>query len=191
MKLKSTLIIVICLLCGISSFAQQKEKMTREEKDEKNAARMTRINNKNDYALFHKQILGLKEYLDERKKIPALQKANKAPVKVVGIVDSLEDDDTRSVLTGLIRQDIGDNTVNIYELTFDRKVKKITGIKRTPEAIEADKEEAANKEEKITTVKTVEKVVVKKKKSDDDDDDDTDEEKPAKGKSKTKDADED
>ena len=180
------------LTLSASSFAQQKEKMTREEKDEKNQARTARVSNKNDYAVFHRQILALPEYLDERKKMPALQKTTKSVVKVTAVVDSLEDDDNSKALTGAIRQDIGDNTTNIYELTFDRKTKKIVGVKRTPEAIEADKEAkeaAADKEEKTTTVKTKEKTVVKKKK-DDDDDDDADEEKPAKGKAK-KDADED
>jgi|GEM_PF-1110122 len=189
MNNRISLLLVCLLTLSSSSFAQQKEKMTREEKDEKNQAREARINNKNDYVIFRRQILALPEYLDERKKMPVLQKANKGVVKVTAVVDSLEDDDNSKALTGAIRQDIGDNTMNVYELTFDRKTKKIVGIKRTQEAMDADKEAAADKEEKTTTIKTKEKTVVKKKK-DEDEDEDMDEEKPVKGKVK-KDADED
>src|SRR4051812_23001409 len=75
---KSISLLFVCLVTlSAPSFAQQKEKMTREEKDEKNQARMSRINAKNDYVVFRRQILALKEYGDERRKIPALQKANK------------------------------------------------------------------------------------------------------------------
>lgn len=189
MNNRISLLLVCLLTLSASSFAQQKEKMTREEKDEKNQAREARINAKNDYVIFRRQILALPEYLDERKKMPTLQKANKGVVKVTAVVDSLEDDDNSKALTGAIRQDIGDNTMNVYELTFDRKTKKIVGIKRTQEAMDADKEAAADKEEKTTTIKTKEKTVVKKKK-DEDEDEDMDEEKPVKGKAK-KDAEED
>ena len=187
MKNRISLLLAFFLLLTITSLAQTKEKMTREEKDEKNVARQTRIDNKNDYVLFHRQLLGMKEYADERKKIPVLQKTTKSVVKVVAVVDSLDDeiDAKTKTLLGYIRQDIGDVTTNMYEITFDRSEKKITSIIRTPEAIEADREEAFEKSEKTTTVKTKEKTVVKsKKKSDDDDDDDADEDKPTKSKTK-------
>ena len=195
MKLKNTIILLLCLMQAFTSVAQQKDKMTREEKDEKNQARLTRISNKNDYVVFHRQLLALKEYADERKKIPVLQKANKGIVKVVAVVDSLDDemDAKNKTLLGYIRQDIGDVTTNMYEITFDRQQKKIVTVIRTPEAMEADKEELADKAEKTTTVKTKEKttVVTHKKKSEDDDDDDADEDKPAPKSKSKKDSDDD
>src|ERR1035437_6940181 len=102
------LFLIFCLLFSLPSFAQQKEKMTREDKQEKNEARTARINSKNDYAIFHRQLLSLKEYMDERKKIPNLQKANKMPVKVVVAIDTVDEGDEASAkkLTGYIRQDI-------------------------------------------------------------------------------------
>ena len=177
------LFLIFCLLFSLPSFAQQKEKMTREDKQEKNEARTARINSKNDYAIFHRQLLSLKEYMDERKKIPNLQKANKMPVKVVVAIDTVDEGDEASAkkLTGYIRQDIGDNSVNVYDVTFDRSVKKIVSVKRTPEALEADKEEAEAKAEKTTTIKTKEKTIIHKKNKDEDDDD-ADEEKPTKNK---------
>jgi hypothetical protein len=189
MKQKIAFIIVCCLLCVASSFGQ-KEKMTREEKDEKNQARTARINSKNDYAIFHRQMLGLKEYLDERKKIPALQKASKGPVKVVAAVDSLdeEDDAKNKVLTGYIRQDVGDNSINIYEVIFDRSQKKIVDVKRTQEGMDADKELPEDRAEKTTKEKTKEKTVHKKNKDEDEEEDNADEDKPAnKTKHKQKD----
>ncbi len=186
MKNKISIVFLLLLLLSITSFAQ-KEKMTREEKDEKNQARTTRINNKNDYVVFHRQILGLKQYQDERKKIPVLQKANKgAAIKVLAIVDSLDDeeDGKSKNLQGFIRLDVGDNSTNMYEVIFDRTTKKIISVNRTQEAIEADKEAASDKQENITTGKPKEKAVIHKKNKDDDDDEESDEDAPAKSKSK-------
>lgn len=177
------LLLAFCVLVSATAFAQ-KEKMTREEKDEKNEARLTRIKDKTDYALFHRQMLSLKEYNDERKKIPNLQKANKVPVKIVPVIDSLDDvdDAAAKTLIGYIRQDIGDNSTNLYEVTFDRAQKKIVAVKHTAEAIDAEKEAAEERAEKASEKKTPVKTTVKKKKSDDDDDDDGDDDKPVKGK---------
>jgi len=170
--------------------------MTREEKDDKNQARLDKINNKNDVALFRKQIIGLKEYAAERKKIQDVQKSDKMAVKLSAVVDTDDIAADSKTLMGYIRQDAGDNTMNMYELTFDRKQRKISSIKRTPEAMDADKEAADEKEEKAATKKEtkaatqkadVKKATPKKKKDDDDDDDDPDD-KPVKGK---KDSDDD
>src|SRR5580693_5010615 len=90
MKHKCTLFFLFCLTLGLTSYAQ-KEKMDQEEKDDKREARSTRIKDKTDYALFHRQMLSLKEYSDERRKIPNLQKANKMTVKVSAIVDTTVD----------------------------------------------------------------------------------------------------
>lgn len=192
MRRKSVLLLG-CLFISFLSFAQsQKEKMTREEKDEKNQARQERIDLKNDVAIFKRQILALKEYALERKKIPDLQKTSKMTVKVTAVIDSEAAEsapDTKTLL-GYIKQDVGDNSTNMYELIYDRAQKKISSIKRTPEAIDADRELAEEKQEKATPKKNAPaKPVAKKVKSEDDDDDD-EEEKPVRGRSKQEDDDE-
>jgi len=168
------------ILFGCNLFAQQ-EPLTREEKDEKNAARTARVNNKNDYATFRRQILALKQYEAERQKIPALRKESKMPVKVVAVIDSNDNDvdGEGKTLTGYIRQDVGDNTTNMYELTYDRAQKKIVSIKRTQEALDADREQ---QDEQQDTQGPAKKTL--KKKSKDDDGDDEPAEKPVKGKHK-------
>ncbi len=174
--------------------------MTREEKNEKNQARQERIDLKNDMVIFKKQILGLKEYGLERKKIPDLQKTSKMTVKVTAVIDSesTENSAESKTLIGYIKQDVGDNTTNMYELTYDRAQKKILSVKRTPEAIDADRELAEEKEEKASAKEekssmkkgsVSKKPVAKKNKDEDDEDDEADEEKPSKSKRKDKDED--
>lgn len=187
MKYISTLVLLLCL--SFVSLAQQKDKMSREDKDEKIQARQGRVDLKNDYVIFRRLIVGSREYADERKKIPVLQKTNKM-VKVVAVIDSVESDEEAKTLTGSIRQDVGDNSTTMYEITFDRVQKKIVGFRRTQEAMDADKEEQENKAEKAAASGPKEKTVVKKKKTDDDDDD-ADEEKPAKPTHKGKQTDDD
>jgi hypothetical protein len=193
------LLLFCCIVWSVASFGQgQKEKMTREEKNEKNQARQERIDLKNDMVIFKKQILGLKEYALERKKIPDLQKTSKMAVKVTAVIDSesTENSAESKTLIGYIKQDVGDNTTNMYELTYDRAQKKITSVKRTPEAIDADRELAEEKEEKASA--RSEKTSIKKstagkkpvtKKDEDEDDEDADEEKPSKSKRKDKEED--
>ena len=154
--------ILFFLTLAISSFAQtEKEKLTPEDKQEKNQARTIRINEKNDYALFRKQLLALKEYADEKKKAPKLQAENKVPVKVVVAIDSIDEGDTvTKVLTGYIVQNIGDNATLMYDITFDRTQKKIVSIKRTAEAADADKEEG---EDNATDKKAGAKPTIHKK----------------------------
>lgn len=174
MKIKSYLLIIMCLLIGTAGFAQ----VDKEDKEEKKA----RVKDKVDYNVFRRQMLSLKEYLDERKKIPSLQKESKMHVKVVAYVDSTDGGDDSKTLTGYIRQDVGDNSTNVYEVTYDRATKKITLVKPTGETNEIEKQEKAAP--KKTPVKTE---VKKKPKTDEDEDDDADEEKPAKGSRKDKD----
>src|SRR4051812_10445753 len=107
---KIVIAILLFLMPGFTAFAQ-KEKMTREDKDEKNLARTTRIKDKTDYNLFRRQIFSLKKYTDERMKIPNLQKENKMPVKITAAVDTsgdMDDEANKKTLIGYIRQDIGD-----------------------------------------------------------------------------------
>jgi hypothetical protein len=164
MKHKTTLFFLFCLTLSITSFAQT-EKM---DQDDKREARSTRIRDKTDYNLFHRQMLSLKEYSDERRKIPNLQKANKMTVKVSAVVDTTIDAGDKTLI-GYIRQDIGDNSSNVYEVTFDRALKKIVNVKYTGEGDEVEKEE------KAPPAKTIHK-----KNKDDDDDDDPDDAKPSK-----------
>ncbi len=48
-------------------------------------------------------MLALKEYTDERKKIPSVQKENKMPVKIVAVVDTSGDMDDEASKKTLIR----------------------------------------------------------------------------------------
>lgn len=136
-----------------------------------------------DYNNFKQQIMHLKEYAEERKKIPKLQKENHVPIKVTATIDTSEaDDDQKNILTGHITQQIGDNSSNAYDITYDRTSTKIITIKKTgdaddPEAMESKKD----KEAKPVTTHP------KSKKNKEDEEDDSDEEKPVKGKAKDKD----
>ena len=74
---------------------------------------------------------------------------------------------------------VGDNSVNVYEITYDRSLKKIVSVKATGETSDIEQDES----DKKTGVK---KTNAKKKKGDDDDDD-TDEDAPFKKKTKDED----
>jgi len=161
MKLRISLLLAFFILIGTSIFAQEATTPKTKNKD------------KADFATFKKQMMGLQEYIDERKKIPKLQKQNKATVKVYVVVtkDSTADadDETQNnILNGFIRQDIGDNSFNVYEVEFDRVTKKITSVKATGEGLDPDTD--------------VKKATHQKKGSDDDGDDD--DEKPSHKKDK-------
>lgn len=182
------LILLISLCISVPVFGQ-KEKMSREDKDEKNQARLERINLKNDVALFRRQILGLREYAAEKQKAPAVQKITKMPTKVTAVVDTDATDNgmDSKTLTGYIRQDAGDNSTNMYELIFDRSQRKIVSVNKTQEGIDADRDMADEKAENTGTKKAVVKKTTVKKTKDDDDDDDADEDKPSKTKQKDED----
>jgi len=136
-----------------------------------------------EYSAFRHQASALKEFADEKRKIPKLQKDNKAIVKVVITIDSVDNDEVKT-LTGYITQQIGDNSVNAYELTFDRVAKKITAVKKT-----GDGEDPEAKEPKEnTTVKKgaaapdAKKAVHKKSKEDEEDDEEEEKTPPSKEK---------
>ena len=162
----------------MDAFAQ-KQKMDEDEKTEKRDARTGRIKDKTDYALFHRQMLSMKEYADERRKIPNLQKANKVPVRVVATVDTTNDAPDEKTLVGYITQIIGDNTSNVYEVTFDRVQKKIVSAKFTGDPGDMEPAEKAEKSEKAAPRGAAPSKTVHKKNKDDDDDD-ADDEKPGK-----------
>lgn len=168
---------MLCLTLCTTAIAQR-QKMDEDEKAEKRDARATRIKDKTDYGLFHRQMLSLKEYNAERSKIPSLQKANKMPVKVTAVVDTtmdMDDDAGNKTLIGYIKQDIGDNSTNVYEVTYDRAQKKIVNVKYTGEGNDADREEKATRSKAAPA-----KAAVHKKKGDDEEEDDADDDKPSK-----------
>ena len=183
--MKKNILLLFLLALGITSYAQD----TKSDKDERQQEirdneqeRKTVAKQRVDYNLFRRQILALKEYSDERKKIPALQKASKLPVKIVAYIDSVDDagDEAKNkTLTGYISENIGDNSTNIYEITYDRTLKKITTVKATGETSDVEQDETTGK--KATDKKA------SSKKTKDEDDDDADEEKPTKKKDKDED----
>ena len=170
-------IIIAILLCFASPtllFAQAPGLHSTPESRQKSKDR-------SDYSLFRRQITALKEFAEERKKIPALQKENKEVIKVYVTMDSTESDDTmkNKFLQGFITQQIGDVSTNAYELTFDRTLRKITTVKRTGES--TDPEPAEIKEKPAPKKGTeVKKTAPKKKKTGDDDDEEEEEEKEEK-----------
>jgi hypothetical protein len=180
--MKKHLVVLLLLTCSIIARAQDDKTERKQELRENAAEKKVASKQKVDYNLFRRQMLALKEYADERKKIPALQKASKMTVKIVAYVDSLDDaGDDAKTLMGYISENIGDNTTNIYEITYDRALKKITTIKPTGETPDIEQDDADAK--KPATKKTT----AKKAKGDDDDDDDAEEPQPAKKKTKDED----
>jgi hypothetical protein len=178
------ILLFIFLMLSTYAFSQTDKDERAEHKTElreKNGERYAKAKEKAEYNVFRRQMLVLKEYADERKKIPALQKATKAPAKVTVYVDSLSDAEENKVLIGYIREEAGDNAANVYEVTYDRAQKKIVSIRSTGETIDMDNEDAGEKK--------IKEKVIRKKSRDDDDDEDTDEEKPVKVKHKEKDKD--
>ena len=172
MKRSVLLLLCFALLGSVCAIAQSEGK--------------PRPSDKSDIILFHRQILTLKEYNDERAKIPSLQKANKVTVRVRGIVDTTEmdnegEDDAKpsKKLTGYIRQEMGDNSVDLYQLTFDRVKKKITAVIPTGESLGSAK---------VTPKATKASSKTPNKKKDEEDDDD-DDDKPGKKKEVDKDDD--
>jgi hypothetical protein len=165
---------IAILLCSTFSLWAQLPHSTPESRQ--------KMKERADYGIFRRQAAALKEFGEERKKIPALQKENKETVKVFVAVDSIDSDDTtkNKFIQGYIVQQIGENTANAYELTFDRAQRKITTVKRTGES--ADPEAGEPKEKKTTTAAakkpgtTAAKPAPKKKKDPDGDDEDEEEE---------------
>jgi hypothetical protein len=177
--MKKYIPVLFLLLLSLASYAQT-DKDERKQ-DIRDNANVRKINTKEkvDYNLFHRQLIALKEYSDEKKKIPALQKASKMMVKITTSIDSLddpEDDAKNKTLTGYITENVGDNSVNVYEVTYDRASKKIISVKTTGETSDVEQEDATDK-------KNNSKKASAKKTKDDDDDDNANDDKPSKKKS--------
>ncbi len=185
MNKKFALLLLICLFATAGIYAQAPKPHASPEVRQ-------RARDRADYGTFKRKIAELKEFSEERKKIPLLQKENKEAVKVYATVDSVETDDTTKAktMTGYITQQIGESTANAYEVTYDRATKKITAVKRTGESVDP---EAAEAKEKPASKKTdakkaeVKKASPAKKKKDGDDEDGDEEEEKEEKPSKEKD----
>ncbi|MES2701822.1 MAG: hypothetical protein V4649_04240 [Bacteroidota bacterium] len=148
---------VVCLtVLSLSANAQ----MDKEEKQDRKAASQQKV----DYNLFRRQMLTLKEYSDERRKMAELQKTTKDQVKLVAYVDSTNEADDSKTLVGYIRENVGENSTDLYEVTYDRSLKKIIFVKATGETVELDEERAKGKP-------GTKKPAAKKSKDDEDDED--------------------
>jgi len=179
------IITIILLAISFTSHAQadkteiKEQKADRKQDIRENAAEHKALSKlKVDYNLFRRQMLALKEYGDERKKIPDLQKASKMTVKIVAYVDSVDADDSAKTLLGYIAENVGDNSTNIFEITYDRAQKKITAVKPTGETSDIEQDENGD-----TRTPGAKKAPGKKSKGDDDDDENLDEPDPLKRKS--------
>ena len=182
--MKNIITILFLLLISIPTHAQvdkadvKEQKADRKQDIRENAAEHKALSKlKVDYNLFRRQMIALKEYGDERKKIPAIQKASKMTVKIVAYIDSVEADDSSKTLTGFIAENVGDNSTNIFEITYDRSQKKITAVKPTDETSDIEQDENGD------TKKPGPKKAGAKKSKGDDDDDDIEEPNPGKRKS--------
>ena len=177
-KLPILALLLIAFQSALLAQTGRKEPTDKEDRkeDRKEAIDERKAKNKEkvDYNLFRRQMLSLKEFAEERKKIPELQKQSKGVVKIVAYVDSLDADDGKNrSLVGYICEVVGDNATNVYEATYDRTTKKIINVKQTQEGAELEKEAAATKSVKGGSRKTA----VKKT---DDEDADVDEKKAEK-----------
>jgi hypothetical protein len=97
-----------------------------------------------DMIAFHRLILQSKEYADEKKNAAKILRDDKVTVKVKITIDTnLETDDEvkPDTLLGYINESLGENSENIIEFIYNRKEKKIVGVKPTGEALQIEKKE--------------------------------------------------
>jgi hypothetical protein len=189
--MKQVSVILLIVLCSFSAIAQQDKEDRIEDRKEQQAEKKSVNRNKVDYNVFRRQILTLPEFGEQRNKLAEYKKAGKGIAKIYAVVDSLNDTEDSKTLTGYIQLVLGDNVANIYEVTYDRSLKKISQVKATGETLEIEK---ADKEEKQAPAKQTVKKAPKKKKSEDEEDEEEaeeeeeeKEEKPAKKKQKDED----
>ncbi|NCX95661.1 MAG: hypothetical protein EBX41_04490 [Chitinophagia bacterium] len=167
------------LMCVLPAFAQAQKPPLRPSEEA-----MERRRIKGEYTAFRKKIVALPQFAEERKRIPALQRQNKgAQIKVIPTIDSTADTDDKN-LTGYITQVIGDNAVNVYEITYNRADGTITQVKATGDGEKPEAKPAPAKPSKAQATKP------KKKTDDDADDEDTEEDEPSAKPGKKKDKEE-
>ncbi len=161
--------------------AQRDKEDRKEEQAERRAANSEKV----DLTVFRRQILTLPEFAEERRKLIEIRKQTKAIPKIYAVADSMSEHPDPNMLMGYITLTLGDDAVNVYELTFDRKQKKIVKIKPTGDTLEIEKPALSDKQER-----SGKKATTPKKKSDDDDEEEDDEQEEQPTRSKKKDADE-
>jgi hypothetical protein len=165
--------LAICCLISVMAAAQGNKDDRREEQTEKKEANKAKI----DYSVFRRQILTLPEFAEQRRKMAELRAQSGGVPKIYAVVDTLRDNSEGNLLLGYIVTALGDNTANVFEVTFDRSLRKIILVTPTGETLEVEKEATAKNQKK-------------KKKSEDEDGDeqeDEPEEKPSRGKQKDED----
>ena len=170
MKNILSILLVLLSMCGTAS-AQQDRDERREDRKEAQEEKKANNKNKVDYSVFRRQILTLPEYAEQRSKLQEIRKAGKGIPKIYAVVDSLNDTEDAKLLTGYIMLTLGDNTANVYEVTYDRAVKKIVQVKPTGETLDIEKEEAIEP----TSKQSVKKPAPKKKTGDDEDEEEEEE----------------
>ncbi len=138
----------------------------KEQQGEKKAANKDRV----DYTVFRRQILTLPEFADERKKLAELRKKTSSVPKIYAVVDSANENENATTLLGYITETLGDNTANIYEITFDRTAKKIVKVKPTGEKLEQEEAE----EKPVRKAKPTATPAPKKKKTSEEDEEEED-----------------
>ncbi|MBE2290445.1 MAG: hypothetical protein IAE95_12880 [Chitinophagaceae bacterium] len=185
--MRKLLLATILMLCTLAGYGQQKDKDDRKEAtEERKAANKDRV----DYTVFRRQILTLTEFSDERRKLAQLKSDGKGIGKIYAVVDSTNEQPDDKFLKGYIQLLMGDNTANVYELTFDRNLKRIILVRPTGEQLEVEKATPASR--RPAAAKPPLKTKPKKKTGDDDEEEEADEEeaeeteKPVRGKKKEK-----
>lgn len=183
MKYLNIIFVVINCFWATPLLAQKRDKDDlKEEQEEKKAANKNKV----DYTVFRRQILTLPEFDAEKKKLAELKKQTGGVPKIYAVVDSLNDADDGKMLTGYILTTLGDNSANVYEITFDRMQRKIVKVKPTGEKLEAATPDVVERRDKNA------KQLPKKKKTGDEEDEGTEdedeqEEKPERRKQKDED----
>jgi hypothetical protein len=162
----TTFILALLMLLGIPSFAQ----VSKEDREEKKAKAQTKV----DYTVFRRQMLTLKEFSEQRRHAAELQRTTKGIVRAIVYVDSTNDADENKILIGYITMLIGNEPTNLYEVSFDRKLKNIVYVKPTGETVEVDEDKKPAKKPSAKTAKNPddddeEEKPVKKRGKDDDD----------------------
>jgi len=161
------ILLLMLMLCTVHAFGQKTKEDRKEEQDEKKTANKDRV----DISVFRRQILSLTEFSDQRRKVAEWRAQGKGAIKIFAVVDSLNDVEDGKFLKGYIQLIKGDEVANVYELTFDRGLKRITLVKPTSEKLDlGDDEEKAERKAKPVTAKPA-----KKKKTGDDDEEDEEE----------------
>jgi len=185
--MRNVLLSTIFMLSSLAGYGQQKDKDDRKEAtEERKAANKDRV----DYTVFRRQILTLTEFSDERRKLAQLKNEGKGIGKIYAVVDSMNEQPDDKFLKGYIQLVMGDNSANVYELTFDRNLKRIILVRPTGEQLEVEKTTPASR--RPAAVKPPLKAKPKKKTGEEDEEEEAEEEeneeteKPVRGRKKEK-----